>query len=265
MVLSKGIGAGDLLVGGSSDILRESLYFPSIPNVSDQVQLSADMALVNFHEKCIHEFSTNTATSRKDQDSFLGIDNQRPQRRSPTHGSQVQGMAFVYDKHNVALEDTNRSPERTFFDFSRMSWDSLKHCGSIHTAVENTDKMEKIMTSAYARDLFEQSGSPIRKRISLRLRSLLCEQGTSILKTFKTHPFNGNIDENIGDGASNSGTGCSQYFSKEDCNAVFVDPEKKRNRVNSDKRESQYHITALKTNRPGIPYVSISSIRSLFI
>jgi hypothetical protein len=125
--------------------------------------------------------------------------------------------------------------------------------------------MEKIMTSAYARDLFEQSGSPIRKRISLRLRSLLCEQGTSILKTFKTHPFNGNIDENIGDGASNSGTGCSQYFSKEDCNAVFVDPEKKRNRVNSDKRESQYHITALKTNRPGIPDVSISSIRSLFI
>jgi hypothetical protein len=124
--------------------------------------------------------------------------------------------------------------------------------------------MEKIMTSAYARELFEQFGSPIRKRISLRLRTLLCEQGTGILKTFKTHPFYGNIDENISNGASISGIGCSQYFSKEDCNAVFADPEKTRNRVNSEKRESQYLITELKTNRPGIPYVSISSIRSLF-
>jgi len=257
MVLSKGVGAGHLLSADSRETLRESKYFPSMPNLSDQVERGADMALVNFHQTCL---------SGKQKDPLLCLDTSRPKRGVPTHGSQIQGMAFLYDRNNTSLSDTERSPGRTFYSFSSKSWDSLNQTGSIHTAVENIDKMEKILTRTYSPPHVEQVGSPFSKRIRLRLHTLLCEQGTGFLKTFKNRPFSRNIEDLMPEGGPTIGCGRKSSIGQKECEEVFTNITETRKRVpNSETRERQYEITGFKTNRPDLPDINVFSIRSILL
>ena len=256
MVLSKGIGAADLLSAESTESLRESNYFPSMPNLSDQIERGADMALVNFHQTC---------TSGKQKYPLPCLDARRPRRGFPTHGSQIQGMAFLYNRHDTSQSDSDRSPGRTFYSFSSNSWDSLNKSGSMHTAVENIDKMEMFLTRTYSPANVEQFGSPFSKRIRLRLHTLLCEEGTGLLSTFKSRPFSGCIDDIIENGDPTNGCGRKSSISKTDCEEVFTELRKTRKRVpRSETRGWQYQIIGFKTKRPGLPEINISSIRSIF-
>jgi len=67
MVLSKGVGAGHLLSADSRETFRESQYFPSKPNLSDQVERGADMALVNLSNMPIWKTKRSIALLRHKQ------------------------------------------------------------------------------------------------------------------------------------------------------------------------------------------------------
>lgn len=251
MVLSKAIGAGDLLRVNSIDSNQEST-FGSMPNISEEVERGAEKALVNFHQKCQQVQSTPRENTS------------RPRRGLPTHGSQNKGMAFIYDEYSVNVRDSDFSPGRIFYNFEERAW-NLEKTGSVHTAVLNIDKMERDMANAYSHTKVHQLVSPFSKRLRLRLLALLCEDGTSILQTFKKEPFfgiGGEIDQSIFNGVSSSGLKADAMISKKDCTSVFVQTDT-RIRVNSKTRERQIRITGFKTNRPDKRVISISSVRSV--
>ena len=278
IVFSKATGSGDLL-SKNPGLIKGVYRFSSLPTVHASVEIASQRALVNFYRTTQTQRSEAKLPSEKRKRLY-------PERGIPKIGSQVGGLAFVYDKSNTTLLDADRSPGRIFFNFEKNEW-HLENVGSNHSAIENTDKMEVTLRKMYSPSGIKRFDSSFARRCTLRLRALLCENDNGILRTFPTNPFAfspGLLEDHLWDhksvsysdvslsssssssnSRSSSSSSCGTPVSKKDCDDVFVLKGTRNRCGSSEGRSRQYKVESFKTSRPDKPEISISAIRKIIV